>query len=283
MNPEAALDLARRGKLYPSTILHGGSPDERRAMARELARSVLCEQSEAERPCGRCRHCRRIDVDPEAEPFHPDFRVLWRDLKTSTSVDATRRFLQLCQQTPFEAAAQAFVIAEAESLSNEAANALLKVLEEPPTGAPRHFFLLAPSRQDLLPTLRSRSWEVFLGGGLQLDEESIQELVESLQSVLEQSAAILVPMRLAAVLEAAGDFKEVRAETPWVLAAAAVTRLSVGLEDRRLRRRLLALAADLLDAPRWRLRAIAPQRLLEGLAVRHLQGPYRVEPLALRG
>ena len=66
-----------------------------------------------------------------------DVGVLRRDLKTSTSVDATRELLRLTQQSPFEARGQVLVIAEAESLTPEAANALLKQLEEPPTSAPR--------------------------------------------------------------------------------------------------------------------------------------------------
>ena len=82
--------------------------------------------------------------------------VLERDLKTSTSVEATKSFLQAAQLSPFEARGQVFVIASADTLTGEAANALLKTLEEPHSGAPRHFVLLAPSRFDLLPTVRSR-------------------------------------------------------------------------------------------------------------------------------
>ena len=67
----------------------------------------------------------------------------------------------------------AFVIASAESLSPGAADALLKSLEEPHEGSPRHFLLLAPSQFDLSPTLRSRSQSIYLGGGERLDEEAV--------------------------------------------------------------------------------------------------------------
>ena len=80
-----------------------------------------------------------------------------------TSVGATKAFLREAQVSPFEARGQVFVIANAETLSGEAANALLKTLEEPPPSSPRHFLLLAPSQLDLLPTL-AKSLAVALSG-----------------------------------------------------------------------------------------------------------------------
>ncbi|KAB2964279.1 MAG: hypothetical protein F9K18_07670, partial [Thermoanaerobaculia bacterium] len=159
------IDLARRGRLYPSTILHGGSGAARRDAALELSRALLCERGEpGERPCGACRHCRRVAWPGEAgEAFHPDFAVLVRDLKTSTSAESTREFLRAAHSAPFEARGQVFAVAEADTLSAEAGDALLKMLEEPGLGSPRHFLLLAPSRTDLPETLRSRSLAVYLG------------------------------------------------------------------------------------------------------------------------
>ena len=282
MNPEAALDLARGGRLYPSMIIHGGSSEQRQAVAMELARGVLCDAEPSKRPCDVCRHCQRIDVSAESDLFHPDFRVLYRDLKTSTSVEATKSLLRVCLQTPFEAKAQAFVLAEAETLTIEAANALLKILEEPPSGAPRHFFLLAPSRQDLLPTLRSRSWEIYLGEASSIDDEEVEALSDRLGQILKLSPGGLAPMRLAAELEQAADFKDVRSEAPWALSAAVVVRIATSEKEAEVRRRLLNLAEDLLDAPRWRLRGIPALRLLEGMAVRHLMGPQFADSLARR-
>src|SRR6185503_2029853 len=149
VNRGAALDMARESRLYPSVILHGGNAELRRESAVELGRTLLCEAPAAARPCGICRHCRRIAWPGDDAPFHPDFQVLLRDLKTATSVDATRELLRTAQVSPFEARGQVFVIANAETLSPEAANALLKMLEEPHVTSPRHFLLLAPASQDL--------------------------------------------------------------------------------------------------------------------------------------
>jgi hypothetical protein len=273
LNRDAMLELARRGELYPAVILHGGREDERRETALALARTLLCERAPAARPCGACRHCRRI-VWPggRQELFHPDFQVLERDLRTSTSVDAARALLVAAQVSPFEARGQVFVIGAAETLSNEAANALLKVLEEPPVRAPRHFLLLAPSRLDLLPTLRSRSLSVYLGPADPLDPEQATALAARFGErvrALAQSRAPIHLLSAAAELAGTGGFEDARASRPWATAAYAV-RLSADAAEPAVRRRLLDLAEALLGAAELRLRGIPAERILEGLVARHL-------------
>ena len=102
-----------------------------------------------------------------------------------TSVEATKRFVETAQVTPFEARGQVFVIAAAESLSPGAADALLKNLEEPFETSPRHFLLLAPSQFDLSPTLRSRSLAIYLGAAAGLDEEPVARLAAAAAARLE--------------------------------------------------------------------------------------------------
>jgi hypothetical protein len=273
MRLEDALGLARAGRLYPSVILHGGRLEERVAAAELLARALLCEAEPESRPCGRCRHCRRIATGAEDASFHPDFALLRRDLKTATSVDATRDLLRLVQQTPFEARGQVLVIAEAESLTPEAANSLLKQLEEPPVRAPRNFLLLARAQEELLPTLRSRSWAVWLGGAEPLGEAEVAGIAEELARALEAFRAHRTPLYLllaAQALAESGGWEDLRAERPWGVAAAATLVCARAAADPGERRRLLALAEALLDASQYRLRSIPAQRILDGLVFRHL-------------
>lgn len=289
MNLDAILDLARRGSLYPSVILHGGTLVSRRDAALRLARILLCEAGAAERPCGSCRHCRRVVWPGEGDDaFHPDFLVLERDLKTSTSVGATRDLLRAAHLAPFEARGQVFVIASAETLSGEAGDALLKALEEPGAGAPRNFFLLAPSQYDLLPTLRSRSLVVYLGPAAALDGAMLAPVEEAVASAVAAWAAgggpaflLAVAEALLGAAEAAGEsWSDPRASRAWSVAAAALVRTTAGSTDpsgtgsgapAHLRRPLLDLAAALLEAPPWRLRGVPAERLMEGLVFRHLE------------
>ncbi len=278
MSLPAALTSARQGRLYPAVILDGGDVEIRRRAALELARTLLCAAAPEARPCGVCRHCRRI-VWPdtsggETAAFHPDFQVLERDLKASTSVDATRELLKTAQFSPFEARGQVFVVASAESLTGEAANALLKNLEEPHVTSPRNFLLLAPSRLDLLPTLRSRSLAVFLGAAEPVDPEAVEPLARSFSAAATayaRSGAPIFLLNAAAALASAGGWEDPRAGRPWALAAAAVLR-SLELEpgEPGARRARLALAESLLESPALRLRGITADRILEGLVARHL-------------
>lgn len=289
MSFEAALALARSGELYPSCILHGADEDGRRTAALELARALLCEREPGQRPCGDCKHCRRmVWPDSAANLFHPDFQVLERDLRTSTSVDATRDFLRAAQVTPFEARGQVFLVATAESLTPEAANAFLKSLEEPHVGSPRNFILMAPSQFDLLPTLRSRSLSVYLGGGEGLERAGVEELAAELGRAIAaftDSGNRLDLFAAAAVLGSAGGWKDPRSRRPWEIAAAAVVDVSRDSElPSALRRRLLGLAEELLTGPDMRVRGIQPQRILEGLVYRSLdpsRDPSRGRPGAV--
>ncbi len=283
MNFEVVLQAARRGRLYPSVILYGLGLEGRRQAAVEIARTLLCASPAPARPCStasedvpgagqECSHCHRIAWPPER--FHPDFMVLERDLRTATSAGATKSFLTTAYSAPFEARGQVFVIAEAESLTGGAADALLKLLEEPPGRTPRHFLLLAASRLDLLPTLRSRSLAVYLGPSEALGEEEVDTIAEDFGRSIDCYVASSSPVYLLTAGEAlarAPGWKDPRARRPWATAAAAIARYLESAEiESSLRRALLALAMDLLDAPQWRLRGITQGRILDGLLVRHL-------------
>jgi DNA polymerase-3 subunit delta' len=272
-------DLARRENLYPSVILHGGSDEERQQAALQLGRILLCDAPSELRPCGECRNCGRI-VWPgsDTQQFHPDFSVLERDLKTATSIDATKSFLRTAQLSPFEARGQVFVIANSETLGGGAANALLKTLEEPPDTAPRNFLLLAPSQFDLLPTVRSRSLPVFLGVAELPNRDLIADLSRGFAASVREFANSRDPMHLLAAAEqlsAAGGWKDARAVQPWTLAAAAVKASLEFMPTSIDRSRVLALAEELLGAWRMRLRGIQAQRILEGLVVRNLSSARR--------
>lgn len=202
--------------------------------------------------------------------------MLTRDLKTVTSAEAARSWLKGAQVASFEARGQVFVVAEADSLSAEAGDSLLKAIEEPGLGNPRHFLLLAPSRLDLAPTLRSRSLAVFLGPAEPTDPGEVADLAAAVGASVDRFAAgegAHLLLDVASRLVAAGEdeWKDPRAEAGWTLAASAVRGAALAAErSPEARRRLLELAEALLVAPPWRLRGIPADRIFEGLASRHL-------------
>lgn len=267
--------LAAEGRLYPSVILHGGEAKERLALASRIARALLCEREPDMRPCGKCKHCRRIDLEDD-RVFHPDFVFVRRDPKkreTVIPVDKVRTLLQTAQVSPFEARGQVFVIVEAETLHPAGANVLLKTLEEPADRSPRNFLLLASSANELLPTLRSRSLTVYLGAGDagDDDEELVADLVELWRQRPGDDAFALWVSALAGRLVQGGGFEDIRARQCWTRIAGALATAARALDDRADRAAALALSADLLDAHRLRQRSIQPHRIVAGLAARRLR------------
>jgi len=293
------MPLAAAGRLYPSVIVSGGTPRERRTFAFQLGRALLCERARAERPCGECRHCQRVDPgryasearakekteknrrragsdsDVGVRQSHPDFMLLERPPGArDIGVDMVRPLVRSAQMSPFEARGQVYVIGEAETLNPFGANVLLKTLEEPVGSTPRHFLLLTHSAQELLPTLRSRSQTVYLGGQRAVaDSEQIAKLVAHWRLLPGDDGLALWISGLAdGLIEVGGkELADVRDRRSWTRIATAVTEAAASLDDRGDRAAALALANDLLDAHRLRERYIQPRRIIEGLAARRLR------------
>ena len=158
MEPYAYVrELARQDRLSHAWLLLGEDGGELEKLALFTARALLCA-SPGEKPCGVCPHCRKME-----KGIHPDLITLRRSPdKREISVKQARDLRQEVWITPNEAARKVFLIPEADSMNNEAQNALLKVLEEPPPYAA--FLLLGRNPGAFLPTVRSRCLALRLGG-----------------------------------------------------------------------------------------------------------------------
>ena len=102
--------------------------------------------------CGLCNSCRLMQAGN-----HPDYTELDPDRREQElKVEPIReQIVDHVFQSPLQGNGLAFVIPDAQRLNPSAANALLKVMEEPPPGV--HFILTASNSQSLLPTIRSRA------------------------------------------------------------------------------------------------------------------------------
>lgn len=151
----------RRGRLASTFLFVGPAGVGKRLVARRIAQSLLCEVNAAERlePCGDCPACRMFLAGN-----HPDFLVVSKPPDRSTiPLEAfigdrdNRMKAGLCYDIslkPFRGGRRIALIDDADHLSGEGANCLLKTLEEPP---PRSLLiLLGTSEQRQLPTIRSR-------------------------------------------------------------------------------------------------------------------------------
>jgi DNA polymerase III subunit delta' len=116
----------------------------KKKMAREFVRHLFCETRSA---CGACRPCVKLD-----RGSHPDFIVL--ENEGSIGIDDSRLITKEVSEHPFEAEQRAIIIDNAETMTTEAANALLKTIEEPPPY--NHFFIITSSERNIPMTIRSR-------------------------------------------------------------------------------------------------------------------------------
>ena len=181
-----------RGELPGSLLIHGPAGVGRQTLARWLARLLVCEAADASGPCGECRACMlALDLQhPDIHWFFPlprpkgasspekladaleeaRFEALderRRDPLYQPPADEpaglylaqVRTLRKLGSTRPAMGPQQVFIVADAELLvpqeaSQEAANALLKLLEEPPPAT--SLILTATEPDALIPTIRSR-------------------------------------------------------------------------------------------------------------------------------
>lgn len=162
-------------------LLHGAAGNGALPFALTLAQAWLCETQGAIRPCGCCASCRMLQ-----SRLHPDLLVLlpeamrqalgWplRDDKAEGDgesagkrkpsrqirIDEVRSAIEWVSKTSSRGGAKVLVLHPAEALNLQAASALLKTLEEPPTGT--RLLLSAGDPELLLPTVRSRCQRIVL-------------------------------------------------------------------------------------------------------------------------
>lgn len=137
------------GRLGHAYLLHGTAGTGKRTLARCFAAGILCE-ADGERPCGQCHSCRKAE-----KGIHPDLLIVRRpDGKAQITVDQIRTLREDVYLMPNEAQRRAALIEEADAMNEAAANALLKVLEEPPPYLT--FILTADNRSALPETIVSR-------------------------------------------------------------------------------------------------------------------------------
>ncbi len=180
---QPALELGRESHAY---LLIGPPHVGKLTLAREVAQAVNCLRGPCE-PCGECVQCQRI-----AAGLHADVRLVdiefsrtveGRNTVTTITIDAIRELERTVNLNPFEGSRLVIIIDGAGAMSPEAANALLKTLEEPPPGV--LFLLLTDDEDALLPTIRSRCQALQL---LPMSRRQMIEFLTQQRDVSEEEA-----------------------------------------------------------------------------------------------
>ncbi len=146
---ENLINNIRGGIANQAYIFEGERGVGSKECARLFASTLVCKNTSSA-PCGACNAC----IMAKAES-HPDiYELTPLDGKRNISVDQIRSIVTDAYTKPYESMKKVYIIAYGDDMNEQAQNAFLKVLEEPPEYAV--FVILAENNESLLPTIRSR-------------------------------------------------------------------------------------------------------------------------------
>jgi len=145
-----------RGTLPPSLLFTGPEGVGKRLAAQAVAEALNCLSPQGRDACGSCAACRRI-----GRGSHPDVLAIEPPEVGATKIEVVRPAIAAAAYRPFEGRCRVVIVNDADRLTEDAANALLKSLEEPPAGT---VFILVTARPEVLPpTIRSRCSQLRFG------------------------------------------------------------------------------------------------------------------------
>jgi DNA polymerase-3 subunit delta' len=181
-----------QGRLPHALIFAGPSGIGKRTLALLLAQHLNCLQPKNSEACNTCTSCRKI-----IGAMHPDVRVIERD-GAYIKIDQLRDLINEIAYQPFEGRYRVAILDGAEQMRVEAANCLLKTLEEPASRS--ILILVTPKPYLLLRTIRSRARMLQFGLIEEADIEAYLTIREGRSPEDARLAAVLSNGSLGAAL-----------------------------------------------------------------------------------
>ena len=254
-----------RGRISHFYLISGPEGSGKHTLAALLAAAILCESGN--RPCGTCSACRRV-----LGAGHPDFITIDDPEKKTVPVDLVREARADMYIRPNEADHKIYLFPRAHDMRDESQNALLKILEEPPSYGV--FILLTNNAERMLPTIRSRCTELAMAS-LQpaVLKRALRERFPQGEDAILEAAAVRSGGFLGQAIQIVEEGNALPPETTAFLQAYA-------------QRDALALMEVLVPMEKWKRDQLIPvleqwTACLEG-ALLHRSGVAAVTPMAER-
>lgn len=179
----------KESKVAHAYLFAGPRGTGKTTTARILAKAINCEKPQDGEPDGKCGVCRQIE-----EGRYLDLIEI--DAASNRGIDDVRALREKVRLTPSVGKYKIYIIDEAHMLTQEAANALLKTLEEPPAHA---IFILATTEPyKLSDTIRSRCQR------FSFERAPVALIVEKLKEIVKKESAKLSDEELKEIAKASG-------------------------------------------------------------------------------
>jgi DNA polymerase-3 subunit gamma/tau len=176
------------GRVAHAYIFSGARGVGKTTTARILAKALNCVHGPTSSPCNQCDSCREITAGSSLD-------VLEIDAASNRGIDQVRELRDMVRYAPVGGRYKIIILDEAHMLTDEASNALLKTLEEPPE---KVVFVMATTQpEDLAETIRSRSQHFHFRA------LSFAEIVEALQSIASKEGLKIEPGAIAVMARTA--------------------------------------------------------------------------------
>jgi DNA polymerase-3 subunit gamma/tau len=237
----------RTGRIAHAYIFSGTRGVGKTTTARILAKALNCSKGPTAEPCGECDSCREIAAGSSLD-------VLEIDAASNRGIDQIRELREMVRYVAAGGRYKVVILDEAHQLTDEASNALLKTLEEPPD---RVVFILATTQpEDLADTIKSRA-QLF-----QFRSLSFREIADALERIAGSEKIDIEPAALA-VLARSGQGSLRDSES---LLEQAIAYSGDRVTDAQVRELLGVVAEDVLDDM---VGAIAEQSAEQALGLVH--------------
>ena len=254
---ELLLKAVKANRLAAAYLFIGAEKEERRALGKFLTQALFCSEiTPGSLPCNHCSACRRVD-----EEKHPDlFIIQGEGVMGFLSIDQVRRLKSEIYLSPYQTKYRVYLL-EIEAIRDEAANAFLKTLEEPPETA--IIIILSQTEREFMPTILSRlakirlpepelsissvQWLTGIAGLSWQEPSGIFKLAKEMADSEEEDLRLLLK-EIIVGLRAALEFKEglrSREDTPEAMVKIANKAKDAG-ELRSLLEKALSRRQDIL-------------------------------------